>query len=118
MSNEDTFDRLDEIKKIIEEAEGPQTKEPIETDEQRVERERRLDPLHIMTPIMNDLRMEFPNLNLNPGSTNWAVVATFSNLIVALRTQDISSENIEKEIKKSVKGMYKGLYASSRVFKS
>jgi len=88
------------------------------TDEQKVDQERRLDPLHIMTPIMNDLCMEFPNLNLSPGSTNWAVVATFSNLIVALRTKDISSEAIEEQIKSSLKGMYKGLYASSRVFKS
>jgi hypothetical protein len=114
---EDSFtNQLDKLKALIEKAEGKEMSVK-ETHEERVERESFLDPLHVMTPIKNDLQMTFPTLNLSAGSTNWAIVATAANLIIALRTKNLSSPEIEYEIKCSVTKMYTGLYASSKVFK-
>lgn len=76
---------------------------------------RYLDPLHVMTPILNDLRREFPNLNLNTGTSNWAVVASVANTIVALRTKNLSSDDIESVVSKMPYNFYKGLYTSGKV---
>lgn len=83
----------------------------------RVESEHWLDPLHVMTPMLQRVQREFPSLNTGAGGGNWLVIASYANIIVALRAKGLSSPDIEDIIRETPMSMFRGLYERGLVKK-
>ena len=119
------FSNLEEIKKVIQEGESgmmsvEQAQQIVDDEAARLKKldeERRLDPLHVQTPMLQRMQREYPDLNSHAGTTNWALLASTALAIVKLRTAGVSSADIEREIMEIPFRIFKVIYKQGLVKK-